>query len=171
MDTVTKIGAVVLALALLMTGAQAPAASAAGTVILVNNAATGVGQEITVPVYISDVTDLYGADVRLTYDPTILTGVRVDHGYFLQPGFVVRQGFYGAPACDPMCARYALTQLNPTPPASGDGVLMYVTFRALRPGTTSLTLFAELATRDGELIPHRATGGVAAVLGLTSERR
>lgn len=158
---------VVLVLALL------PAVVSAGgarTMVSVDSYTVQAGQEFTVPVRIVGVSNLYGADVRLTYNPAVLQGVRVDHGGFLQPGFVVRQGFYGPPQCNPMCARYALTQLNPTPPASGSGVLMHVTFRAVAPGASSLALRAELATRNGVLIPVNVDHGVVKIIDAGSEQ-
>ena len=158
---------VVLALALL------PAAVSAGTataVVGVDDVTVQVGQEFTVPVWISGVQNLYGADVRVIYDPAALQGVKVIRGTFLQPGFVVRQGFYGPPQCNPMCARYALTQLNPTPPVNGSGTLYFVTFKALRAGLANLTIYAELATRDGLLIPVTHRHGVVTVVDAAREQ-
>lgn len=134
-------------------------------VVGVDDVTVAVGQEFTVPVWIHGVSDLYGADVRLMFDNTILQGVRVDRGTLLTPGFVVRQGFYDWPFCAGPCARYAMTQINPTPPVSGSGVFFLVTFRALRTGTVNLTLRQELATRNGLIIPatvHNATVTVVA---------
>lgn len=67
---------------------------ARATVVGVDDVTVVVGQEFTVPVRIAGVRDLYAYDVRLPHDRAILQGVRVDHGGWLIPGFVIRQGFY-----------------------------------------------------------------------------
>ena len=153
---------VVLVLALLATGVSAGTAPA---VVSVDSYTVTVGQEFTVPVRIANVRDLYGADVRLTYDPAVLQGVSVDHGYFLRPDFVVRKGFYGPPFCNPMCGRYALTQVNPTPPASGSGVLMYVIYRAVAVGVSPLALQqVQLVDRNGSPLYKNVTSGTVTVV-------
>jgi hypothetical protein len=134
-------------------------------VVSVDSVTVQVGQEFTVPVRIAGVSNLYGADVRLVYDPAVLQGVRVDHGYFLQPDFVVRRGFYGGYQCSPICARYALTQVNPTPPVSGSGVLMYVTFRAVAVGVSPLALQqVQLVDRNGSPLYKNVRSGTVTVL-------
>lgn len=159
MKTLAKALAIVLVLAVLATGASAQGSKPA--VVSVDNYTVRVGQEFTVPVRIAGVSNLYGADVRLTYNPATLTGVLVDHGYFLQPDFVVRKGFYGNP---PNYARYALTQVNPTLPANGSGTLMYVTFRAVASGVSPLALRVELANRNGVPIPATVQSGAVTVV-------
>ena len=149
-----------LVLAVLATGASAQTASRQA-VVSVDSVTVTVGQEFTVPVRIAGVSNLYGADVRLVYAPAVLQGVRVDHGYFLQPDFVVRKGFYGTP---PYFARYALTQVNPTPPASGSGVIMYVTFRAIAPGASTLALSGILSDRNGVRLSFVTQGGTVTVV-------
>lgn len=140
---------------------------ARSAVVGVDDVTVTVGQEFTVPVWIHGVSNLYAADVRLVYAPAVLQGARVDHGYFLQPGFVVRKGFYGTP---PYFARYALTQINPTPPASGSGVLMYVTFRAVAPGTSTLALSGILSDRNGVRLPFVTQGGTVTVVDTEQDR-
>lgn len=153
---------VVLLLALAVTSsvsAQGPVVSRLATVS-VGSYDVAVGDTFTVPVRIHGVSDLYGADVRLFYDNAILQGVSVERGTLLSPDFVVRQGFYTHPSVKGFYARYAMTQINPTPPVSGSGVFFLVTFRALRTGTVNLTLRQELSTRNGVMIPatvHNAT--------------
>ncbi len=160
---------VVLLLALAVTSsvsAQGPVVSRLATVS-VGSYDVAVGDTFTVPVTITGVSNLYGADVRLVYAPAVLQGARVDHGYFLQPDFVVRKGFYGTP---PYFARYALTQVNPTPPASGSGVLMYVTYRAAAAGVSPLTLSGILSDRNGVRLPFVTQGGTVTVVATAQDR-
>ncbi len=157
---------VLLALVAVPVSAQGPTVARLATVG-VDDVTVTVGQEFTVPVWIHGVSNLYAADVRLVYAPAVLQGARVDHGYFLQPDFVVRKGFYGTP---PYFARYALTQINPTPPASGSGVLMYVTFRAVAPGTSTLALSGILSDRNGVRLPFVTQGGTVTVVATAQDR-
>lgn len=153
--------------AVLATGASAQGIGTKPALVSVDNVTVTVGREFTVPVRITGVSNLYGADVRLVYAPAVLAGVRVDHGYFLQPDFVVRKGFYGTP---PYYARYALTQVNPTPPASGSGVIMYVTYRAVAAGSSSLALSGILSDRNGVRIPFTTQGGTVTVVDAEQDR-
>ncbi len=161
---IKKILLVVLVLLVLAVPASAQDVSRSA-IVGVDDVTVSVGETFTVPVWIHGVSDLYGADVRLMFDNTILQGVKVERGTLLTPGFVVRQGFYGPPFCAGPCARYAMTQINPQPPVTGSGVFMIVHFKALRSGTVNLSLRQELATRNGVLIPatvHNATVTVVA---------
>ena len=68
MKALTKTLVILLVLALL------PAVVSAGTapaVVSVDSVTVTVGQEFTVPVRITGVSNLYGADVRLVYDPAV----------------------------------------------------------------------------------------------------
>ena len=153
----------VLALALVSTASAQPVAQVA--VVGADDVKVQVGQEFTVPVWINGVSNLYGADVRLAYDPAALAGVRVNHGNFLrQPWWVIRQGFWTWPGdgCG-QCAWYALTQLRPALPQSGSGVLVYVTFRALRPGVTNLGVSAQLSAAGGVPIAVTTRGATVTV--------
>jgi len=160
----------VLALALVSTASAQPVAQVA--VVGADDVKAQVGQEFTVPVWINGVSNLYGADVRLAYDVTMLQGVRVDHGNFLrQPWWVIRQGFWQpGPWCPSQCAWYALTQLRPATPQSGSGIMVYVTFRALRPGTTNLTTLAQLSAAGGVPIPVTTKGGMVTVVAVSQDR-
>ncbi len=156
---------VVLLLALAVTSsvsAQGPTVARLATVG-VDDVTVTVGQTFTVPVWIHGVTNLYGYDVRLPHDQAILQGVSVDHGGWLVPGFVIRQGFYewNGPGCGGYCAWYAMTQLRPALPVSGSGVLAYVVYRAVAPGVVTLQPWAQLSAAGG--IPIAVTTKAATV--------
>lgn len=149
------------------TGARLAVATAT---VGVDSVTVNVGDTFTVPVWIKGVSNLYGADVRLGYDETVLQGVRVTHGGFLQyPYWVIRQGFYQPgpppmPCRDTWCAWYALTQLRPAQPQSGSGVLAYVTFKALQPGVSPLATWAQLSAAGGVPIAVTTQSGTVTVL-------
>lgn len=160
-----SVALVVVLLALAVTSsvsAQGPVVSRLATVS-VGSYDVAVGDTFTVPVTITGVSNLYGADVKLVFDNTVLQGVSVERGTLLSPDYVVRQGFYNYPYCPGPCARYALTQINPTPPVTGSGVFMLVTFRALREGKSGLTLYSALSDRHGVLLPRVNVNGAVAV--------
>jgi hypothetical protein len=164
--TLAKALAIVMILAVLATGASAQTGSRPAFVS-VDGLTVTVGQEFTVPVRITGVRDLYGYDVRLPHDTAMLQGVRVDHGNFLNPPwFVVRNGFWtwNGAGCNGYCAWYALTSLNPALPVSGNGTLVYVTYRALQPGATTLQPWVQLSTRNGIEIPATVRGGTVTVV-------
>lgn len=158
--------AILIVLAVLATGASAQTSNKQA-VVSVDSVTVTVGQEFTVPVRITGVSNLYGYDVRLPHDTALLQGVRVDHGGFLnQPWYVIRNGFwqYNGRGCAGYCAWYALTSLNPALPKSGNGTLVYVTYRALQPGVVTLQPWVEIGAPNGTLIPVTVQGGTVTVL-------
>lgn len=108
-----------------------------------------VGETAVIDLYIQDVTNLYGTDLRVSYDPTIgqvvdqdtfTPGIQVQVLYtFLNPFFVIQRSVYGPtaspPNCGVDCIWYAATQANPTPPANGSGAVIRVTYLGLQAGT------------------------------------
>ena len=124
---------------------------------------------------LENATDVYGIDVRASYDAALVDvvdadqareGVQVQPGNFPQPDFVVRQDV------DPQAGtlRYTITQVNPTPAASGSGVLFTVRLRGRGvAGTGEFRIDGvEMSNWDGELLPVQwgvaalqATGGSA----------
>jgi hypothetical protein len=125
----------------------------------------GAGQMTSVTFVLADVQNAYGIDVRATFDPKFVEvvdadpakdGIQMSPGTFPQPDFVARN------VADNQAGtlRYAITQVNPTEPASGTGVILAVQFRGKAAGETALKLDAvELANRQGQLLPAVFEGG------------
>lgn len=131
-----------------------------------------VGDQIAVEVWVEDVSNLYGADVQLHFDPTRLAvidanaslpGVQVTPlADLLTPDFIVRREADNAAGT----VWYAATQLNPRPSASGSGPLYSLTFEVLARGVTSVAIQNQiLSTRDGEPIPASASGAQYKLIG------
>ena len=90
---------------------------------------------LTFDIYVENVVDLYGADIRLVFDTTAAQVVDADPSTpgvqiqplagFLSPDLVIRRDADNSTGL----IWYALTQLNPRPPASGSGALARVTFQ------------------------------------------
>jgi hypothetical protein len=125
------------------------------------------GCEVTrVEIWVRDAVDLYGVDVRFTFDPTILRAVDADPvaagiqitplASFLKPDFVARKiACNAADPNDPNCSqagvvRYAATQTTPNKPVSGSGAVAAVDFVAIGPGVSPLNMtFTQLVDVDG----------------------
>ena len=122
------------------------------------------GQTATVQFVLADAQNAYGIDVHATFDPKVVEvvdadpgadGVQMTPGDFLRPDFVVRN----VADNEKGTLRYALTQVNPTQPVSGTGVIFTVQFRGKAAGETALTLApVELADRQGQLLPVTVAG-------------
>ena len=118
-------------------------------------------QVVTADVYIQDVVGLYGADVQLSFDASMVqvldenpnvSGIQIQPlASFLHPDFVILN------AADNVAGtiRYAVTQLNPTSPATGSGSLMRFRFQALQPGSFTIQFLRhDLADRNGQTIAN-----------------
>lgn len=149
-----------LALALMMLPISARAAGAPQLRLSASKLQLKVGQKVTLDVLVEDAPQVYGADVRLVFDSEMLEvvdadkkvdGIQVKPGKFLDP----KGGFFlqyrvdnGAGMID-----YALTLLNPAPPAEGDGVLMQITFRGKADGLATIAISEGLfGTQSGDTI-------------------
>jgi len=131
---------------------------------------TIVGCEVVpVTVRINDVTNLYGADVLLTFDPNVLevvdadgnsgNGIQVENAGMLSSRIWVARNEANNGAGT---VRYAVTLLNPAPPVNGSGDFIRIYFRAKTAGTSVLHFsYIKLAAPGGEEILSTATDGSA----------
>lgn len=106
------------------------------------------GEVQTIDVEVREVSDLYGFQVYVHYDPTALEVAEVRLGGFLTPGFPIQ-------TVDEDAGRImaALAQVNPEPPKSGGGTLFSIDFIALQAGASDVSLDAEnsiLTDRDAQ---------------------
>jgi hypothetical protein len=122
-----------------------------------------------------DVQALYGIDISLTFDPRAVEvvdadpgsdGVQVALGNFLDPGFVVinkADNLVGT-------ARVVMTQLNPSLPKNGAGLLIVVNLRGKISGASAaLTLTrVDLARRDGAVFTGALVAGQVQVVAGSS---
>lgn len=128
------------------------------------------GQVAVLSIVLADARDAYGIDVRAAFDPQLVEvvdvdpgseGVQMTPGPFLKPDFVARNTADNAAGT----LRYAITQVNPTEPAAGTGVILTVQFRGKTSGETALTLGpVELADRQGQLLPVTVEPGAIRVV-------
>ena len=141
------------------------------TLTLVSPPAIQGCEQARIEVWINDVTDLYGIDIKLSFAPGVIEvvdsdlnidGIQVEKGGFLQPDWVVRNEADNATGA----IRYALTQLSPRLPVTGSGVLFIVHLRALSEQAASPIAFtrSDLSDRNGRLIPATAFGASIATV-------
>lgn len=125
-------------------------------------------ETVSVGVRVDDVTDLFGLDVKVAFDPDVLevvdadltrSGIQVQDGGFLSPDFVVRREADNAGGT----LEYAVTQASPSQPVSGSGVLFTILFRAKSAAAASALVFTrtDLVDLDGLLLAVTAVDGSA----------
>lgn len=128
-----------LSLILLALFAAAPLALAQSGARLYFQPVESANGVLTVDVMAENVTDLYGLELHLKYDPAVLeiqdsqadqNGVQIQAGTLLP----VNQGFVVANQADQAAGTilYALTLLNPAPAVSGSGPVARITFKTLQ---------------------------------------
>ena len=111
-----------------------------------------IGAQVAVSVEIQNVENLFGYEMTLHFDPTLLSvddadpsslGVQVQMGSFLSPDFVLSNTVNLLAGT----VIVVLSQVNPSEPVSGSGTLFTVLFRGLKDGISPLT-FSELTLTD-----------------------
>jgi len=101
---------------------------------------TALGQNFTVNVTISDVSDLYGWRLKLSWNNTLLDVLNVTEGAFLQNG---SQTFFSPPIINGTAGYLVAdcTLLGNTKGVSGSGVLATIQFHVEENGDCSLHLY------------------------------
>jgi len=134
--------------------------------ILPPNEAAVTGQPVVVDIIAEGVSNLYGAELHLSFDPALVRledadpgqdGVQLTPGTLLSPD----QGFVVANRADNQAgtAVFAVTLVNPAPPVDGNGVVARVAFVPLQPGALRLELEnVKLVTRDLQTLDVSLSG-------------
>lgn len=115
------------------------------------NSTPAVGQTLTITIQLSNVQNLYGVDIVLDWNPSMLTlqsnqsyvGVETySNGILHNPTVVVQD------TASQEAGEYHLvaTSENPAAAFSGSGTIATLTFTVAQAGTSSLTLNPELAS-------------------------
>ena len=163
-----------LFLAIVASTLLAVPAAASGPVVSAGEGpvSISVGQTVALAVKVADVQDLYGFDVQVRFDPSVVAAVDADpnapglqavSGDFLSPDFVVRNTLDTVTGT----GQFAVTQLNPSEAKSGSGTLFTIYFSGVAADRTSPVEITEatLATRDGDAIPVSLANGEIRVQG------
>jgi hypothetical protein len=101
------------------------------------------GEEITVAVRISNVTDLYGIQFSLSFEPSALMVVDEDPTLAdvqIAPAGCPAADFIIKNRADNVAGRldYVVTQLSPTPPVNGNCTVAHIRFRTQQATSTQL---------------------------------
>ena len=133
------------------------------------------GAVTVVEVWVQNVVRLYGVDIRMQFDPAIVSVVdanpadatiQVQRGEFLEPGPVF-EARNEASNVDGTIT-YAASLWNPAVPATGGGVLLRITFRGVSAGSSPLVFTRCLLVNDEPATISVVTvGGTLVVTGPT----
>lgn len=154
------------------TGTRTPTAtpSAAIVAIVPSYRQMQLGQTTTVDIRILNVRNLYGADVLLSFDPTI---VQIEDMNPSLPDAQITLGGFPYPDYPPVNAgdnvsgtlHCAVTQASPRPPANGEGTMGIITFRGIKRGVSPVRFtFVQLSDPEGIEIPSTTFDGEVEVL-------
>jgi len=123
------------------------------------------------PVSIRGVAELYAVDLTLRFDPEILqvvdadpdqAGVQLGLGPFLDAGLVL----FNTADNETGTIRFAMTQVNPSEPKSGEGILLVIYAQSLAEGDSPVTVESvELSNRAGEAIAGTGVSSTVSVSG------
>lgn len=133
-----------------------PVSSQSSTVVRVDpsTTSTAMGQTFTVTVSITNVQNLYGLEVDLSWDPSVLQATSVDPrvGVELHTDGVLHESSNSPPifiAENNLTQnqgeyRLTVTSTAPAAPYSGSGNIVKITFNPLKVSTSALSLQSEL---------------------------
>jgi hypothetical protein len=126
------------------------------------------GEALTLSVDIAGIQSLYGIELRLQFDAERLQALPNLDGKAATAGDLMGHDFVAVNAFDNATGTidYAAVQMNPRAPASGDGNLITIRFKALAAGNATIN-FTSLILSDINGIPLAATtaNSVVAVAG------
>jgi hypothetical protein len=125
----------------------------------------GEGQFETLQVMLVNAKKIYGIDLQASFDPTVVqvvdgdpkhTGIQMTPGAFLKPDYTVRNSVDNQNGT----LRYIVTQVNPTPPVTGKGIILSIQFRGTARGSSSKFAItsAVIADRHGNKQPVSIQG-------------
>jgi hypothetical protein len=117
------------------------------------------GSVIEIPIRVENVQDLYAIDFELTFDPAIVSaqdadpaapGIQIGFGTFMDPGLLL----YNTVDNEQGVVRFVMTQVNPSEPKSGSGILFVIYLKGIQAGETSLKITnLQISDRFGVEIP------------------
>jgi len=127
------------------------------------------GERVEIPVEIRNVSELYAVDIEIRFDPDViqiedanpnLDGVQPALGTFLDAGLTL----FNAVDNGQGILQFVMTQVNPSEPKSGDGVLLILYALGMDEGESDLVVTKlEFSDRFGEAIPVETVDGTVSV--------
>ncbi len=131
----------------------------------------GAGQVEQVNIVLENAQEAYGIDVRASFDPSVIeivdddpgkSEVQMTPGEFLKPDFLVRNIANNGDGT----LQYVATQVNPTPPATGSGIVLSIRVRGKTQGASAAfaVTAVEIADRRGVKLPVQGGEGTVQVV-------
>ena len=127
------------------------------------------GGRVEVPVQIEDVRDLYAIDIEIHFDPQVIKiedadprteGVQPALGTFLDAGLTL----FNSADNEAGVIRFVMSQMNPSEPKSGDGIILVLYVVGAAEGESDLDItILDLSTRAGEAISAQSVDGKVTV--------
>lgn len=117
--------------------------AAAGVKVFPAEASVAVGQTIEVTIQAENVSNLFGIELSIRFNASVLEVVDADAN---KPGTQITAGGFLSPDLETTnevandVINYAVQQVSPHNPVSGNGVLARITFRAKSAGTSNIAL-------------------------------
>ena len=145
-------------------------AAAAGTVLTLVGQPQQIapGETLTLTADLVDVQNLYGFELHLRFDPSVLQLVPDEAGKAGTPGALLDHDFVAVNAFDNAkgTVDYAATQISPHEPVSGSGSLLEMKFAAVAPGMTRVEVGSLiLADIDGLALAATTTPAEVTITG------
>jgi hypothetical protein len=170
---------VIVAALALFSGTVPALAQGPALVLHPSAAALAMGGTLVLELRVLEVTDLYGVEAHLSFDPAVLEvidadaaapGVQVELvGSFIRPDFVAQNLADNSKGTIDIAFVQVNAQNKPAVPATGSGTLARIEFRAKAAGTSAISFreFILSGVTGGEVhaIAARAEGSTVAVQG------
>ncbi len=154
-----------IAIALALTAVLTARAQSTQLFVAPASSVVAPGQVFAVGIEVAEVENLFGVDLELAFNPTILEVQELSSGGFLDPVFEAHKILDNEAGR----VRYVAALMGPVPAVSGSGVLAHVTFRALVAGHSDLEFTAAVLADDlAQTIPVAPNGGSVTVTGDTA---
>jgi general secretion pathway protein D len=119
------------------------------------------GQTATLGISVDNVADLYSIPMILQFDPTVISVQDIQHGGFLSSGNQEIAIVKGGDESKGQLMIAATRQPN-TPGVSGSGTLLGLVVKALKPGTTNLSI-VQVNAKDSQQKPLALITGEATI--------
>ena len=119
------------------------------------------GQTATLGISVDNVADLYSIPMILQFDPSVISVQDIQHGGFLSSGNQEIAIVKGGDESKGQLMIAATRQPN-TPGVSGSGTLLGIVVKALKPGTTQLSI-VQVNAKDSQLKPLPLLTGEATI--------
>lgn len=129
-----------------------------------------VGQVKSLNIVLENAVDVYGIDVQGQFDINAIEVVDANpgrSGIQMIPGVIPKPDFVVINSADNLNGtfRYAVTQINPTPPASGNGVIFSIRVRGKMISESALTFTSvQMADQDATPLPVTPQNGTVRVV-------